>query len=106
IVEEIARLPFVAQVGTPRVLWPDGLDLPLRLRRPVACILQGGEYTAVAEDGTILPGRWPTPPWIQLDAGSAAHLGFLPVIGPNDGALELAEPGARLVEPRHRDPLA
>jgi hypothetical protein len=115
IVDEIGRLPFVAQVGTPRVLWPDGLDLPLCLRRPVACILQGGEYTPVAEDGTLLPGRWPTPPWIQIgpgharpvgSEGSAGHLGFLPVIGPNDGALETAAPGDRLVELRHRDALA
>src|SRR5438552_14864171 len=98
IVDEIARLPFVAQVGTPGVLWPDGLDLPLCLRRPVACILQGGEYTPVAEDGTLLPGRWPTPPWIRVGVGIEEHVGFLPVIGPNDGALEIAEPGDRLVE--------
>jgi hypothetical protein len=103
IARTVAALPFVAEVGEPRVLWPDGVDVPLRLRTPAASILQGNEFLAVAEDGTILPGRWPTPPWIDTGGG---HVGFLPVIGPNDGAFDDAQPGDRLSQNRHRDALA
>jgi hypothetical protein len=105
----VASLPFVAQVGEPSVLWPDGVDVPLQLRRPAACVLQGGGFLAVAEDGTILPGRWPTPTWVELlpgDGTSPPKEGFLPVIGPNDGAFDLARAGDRLTEARHLDALA
>jgi hypothetical protein len=64
--------------------------------------MQGAEFLHVAEDGTILPGRWPTPTWCELLPGRE---GFLPVIGPNDGAFDLARPGERLKEPRHVDAL-
>jgi hypothetical protein len=99
----VAQLPFVAEVGEPTVLWPDGIDLPLKLRTPAACVMQGSEYVAVAEDGTILPGRWPSPPWV--DTGGE-HVGFLPVIGPNDGAFDSSRAGERLTEPRHVDALS
>jgi hypothetical protein len=99
----VASMPFVAAVGEPRVLWPDGVDVPLRLRRPVACVRQGAEFLHVAEDGVILPGRWPSPTWVELAPG---RQGFLPVIGPNDGAFDLARPGERLKEPRHVDALS
>ena len=106
-VERIAALvrglPFVAQVGAPSVLWPDGIEIPLRLRRPVACVQQGGTFLRVAEDGTLLPGRWPTPTWMELLPGRE---GFLPVIGPNDGAFDLKRAGERLAEARHLDALA
>ncbi|MBK7877837.1 MAG: hypothetical protein IPJ77_19320 [Planctomycetes bacterium] len=94
----VAALPFVAEVGEPRVLWPDGLELPVRLRRPEACVRIGELYYAVAADGVLLPGSWPAPPWIGQ--------GYLPVIGPNDGSFEAAQPGERLAAPRHRDALA
>ena len=103
IAASVSRLPFVAEIGEPRVLWPDGVDVPLRLRRAGACVQQRGEFLIVAEDGTILPGRWPTPPWIATEPGK---LGFLPVIGPNDGAFDDARPGDRLHETRHLDALA
>lgn len=102
IAATVAALPFVARVGEPTVIWPDGVDVPLELRRPAACVMQGAEFLAVAEDGTLLPGRWPTPPWIETQHG---HLGFLPVIGPNDGTFDSARPGERLTQPRHVDAL-
>jgi hypothetical protein len=64
--------------------------------------MQGNEYVAVAEDGTLLPGRWPSPPWLDTGGG---RVGFLPVIGPNDGAFESSPAGSRLTEPRHVDAL-
>jgi hypothetical protein len=87
------ELPFVAEVGTPRVLWPDGVELDVRLRRPAACALVGESFLAVAEDGVLLPGGYPAPPWI-------GH-GFLPVIGPNDRAFDELRPGDALWEERH-----
>jgi hypothetical protein len=99
----VAALPFVALVGEARVIWPDSVDLPLRLRTPAACVLQGNEYLAVSADGVFLPGRWPTPPWVTTAPGVE---GFLPVIGPNDGAFERVRPGERMHEPRHQDALA
>ncbi len=99
----VASMPFVAAVGEPRVLWPDGVDVPLRLRRPVACVRQGAEFLHVAEDGVILPGRWPSPTWVEFAPG---RMGFLPVIGPNDGAFDLARPGERLTQARHIDALS
>lgn len=98
LVREVAALPFVASVGEPRVLWPDGLDLPIELREPVACIRDGEDFLPVAADGTVLPGRWPTPP--------DTPRGFLPVIGPLDGTLDGARPGDRLRLERHLDALS
>lgn len=103
IAQAVASLPFVAEVGEARVLWPDGVDVPLRVRRAAACVRQGEEFLIVSDDGVILPGRWPTPPWIAVEPGKKA---FLPVIGPNDGAFDSARPGERLSEPRHLDALA
>lgn len=103
IAHAVATLPFVAEVGEPRVLWPDGLDLPVRMRIPAACVMQGSEYLAVAEDGTILPGRTSTPPFVDTGLGRD---GFLPVLGPNDGSFDDAVPGERLTQNRHLDALA
>lgn len=99
----VASLPFVAAVGEACVIWPDSLDVPVRLRTPAACVQQGPEFVAISEDGVVLPGRWPTPPWIVIPGKGE---GYLPVIGPNDGAFERARPGERLKEPRHLDALA
>lgn len=98
VAAEIARLPFVAEVREPRVLWPDGIDVPLKLREPAACVLAGTDYLAVSDDGVVLPGRWPTP---TLVGGR-----FLPVIGPNDGRFDAVEPGMRLRAPADVDALA
>jgi hypothetical protein len=88
VAREVARLPFVAQVLEPRVRWPDGIEVPVRLREPGACVLAGTEYLAIATDGVVLPGRWPAPP---LVGGK-----FLPVLGPNDGRFDDLQPGQRL----------
>ena len=95
---EIERLPFVAQVLEPRVIWPDGIEVPLRLRTPGACVLSGADYLAISEDGVVLPGRWPAPPLVEGR--------FLPVIGPNDGRFDQVQPGERFVTPTDRDALA
>ncbi|MBI5363045.1 MAG: hypothetical protein HZA53_07680 [Planctomycetes bacterium] len=96
--QRVTALAFIAEVGEPRVLWPDGVELPVKLRRPAACVRVGEEYLAVSSDGVLLPGGWPAPPWI-------GH-GFLPVIGPNDHAFDATAPGMRLVEARHLDALS
>lgn len=96
--EAVTALPFVAEVGQARVVWPDGFEIPVRLRIPVACVMSGEEYLAVSAEGVILPGPWPAPPWI----GS----GFLPVIGPNDRTFDRARAGDVLREARHLDALA
>lgn len=98
LLRAVAALPFVAEVGAARVLWPDGLELPVRVREPAACVRAGEEYYLVSADAVVLPGAWPAPPWL----GS----GYVPVIGPNDRAFDGVLPGAVLAEPRHRDALA
>ena len=95
---EVARLPFVLEVLEPRVLWPDGIEVPLLLRKPGACVLSGTDYLAVSDDGVVLPGRWPTPPLVEGR--------FLPVIGPNDGRFDTIQPGERLRAPADVDGLA
>ncbi|MCY2960977.1 MAG: hypothetical protein NTY35_12505 [Planctomycetota bacterium] len=94
----VAGLPFVQEVLEPRVLWPDGIEVPLRLRKPGACVLSGTDFLAISEDGVVLPGRWPTPPLVDGR--------FLPVIGPNDGRFDSAQPGERLRAPGDVDGLA
>jgi len=98
VVNAIADLPFVAEIGSTRVAWPDGIEVAVRLRQPVACVLIGNEYFAVAADGVILPGSWSAPPWV--------HAAFLPVIGPNDHSCDGLRPGDALKEQRHVDGLA
>lgn len=97
----IAAAPFVAEVGRPSVLWPDGLSLELRLRQPVACIARGHDYLLVSHDGTILPGLWQGPPALEHDGTRCV----LPVLGPLDTAFEHVQPGDFLTEPRHLDAL-
>jgi hypothetical protein len=73
LAERVAGLSFVEAVGPPRVLWPDGLRLELRLREPVACVHVGrGKYMGVAADGTLLSGLWDAPP--------VRDTGFLPLV--------------------------
>lgn len=98
LLHAVAALPFVAEVGVARVRWPDGLELPVRMREPAACVRSGEEYYLVSTDGVVLPGAWPAPPWLGG--------GYVPVIGPNDGAFDGAVAGRVLTEPRHRDALA
>ncbi len=95
---EIARLPFVQAVLEPRVVWPDGIEVPLLLRKPGASVLSGGDYLTVSDDGIVLPGRWPTPPLVEGR--------FLAVIGPNDGRFDTVQPGEKLRSPVDVDGLA
>ena len=98
LLADVQRLSFVGDVARPRVVWPDGVEFWVRLRKPVACVQVGVKYLPVAEDGTLLSGAWTAPP----RSGS----GYLPVIGPNDGSFDGWEPAMRLVEERHLDALA
>jgi hypothetical protein len=98
VADALAALPIVAEIGQPRIEWPDGLEVPVRLRQPAACVRSGEEYLSVSGDAVILPGTWPAPPWIGR--------GFLPVIGPNDHAFDGARPGSVLREARHLDALS
>ena len=99
--QSLLSLPFVAEVGEGRVLWPDGYDVAVRFREPVACVLLGDSYFAVSREGVILPGEWTRPPWIGI--------GWLPLLVGDDGALDPARSavprGARLVSPEFRDAL-
>jgi len=98
----LAGLPFVAEVGEGSVIWPDGYEVLVRLRKPVACVRAGSGYLAVAEDGMLLPGEWLRPPWVSG--------GWLPVLGPLEdpprGVDAAARPGQRISERRHKDALS
>src|SRR5688500_14059917 len=59
LVERLRELSFVASVGEAQVIWPDGIQIELELREPVACVHVGRHYLALAADGTLLSGRWP-----------------------------------------------
>lgn len=73
----VEALPFIEEVGPPMVRWPDGLNLPVRLREPVACVRVGGrDFLPVASDGTVLGGYSITP--------HLAYGGWLPALGPLD----------------------
>lgn len=99
--EELGRnleaISFVRSARAPRVLWPDGLELDVQLRRPVACVPWNGVYLLVDSEGVLLSGAWNLPP--SLDTV------FLPVLGQMDGALDDLLPGDVLVEQRHLDAL-
>ncbi len=101
LAQRIGALSFVAEVGEPQVRWPDGLDLPLRLRQPIACVRVGGAYLPVADDGMVLAG--------YSHAPHRAFGGYLPVIlpesqGEGDGALPV--PGDLLDRPSEQRALA
>lgn len=85
---EVAKLTFVAEVGVPEVIWPDGLSLPVRLRVPAANLRVGSIYLLVSEEGVVMAG-----------ASSLPHMAYglpLPVLGPLDGSCDALRPGDRL----------
>ena len=95
LVGALTGLPFIAEVGTLRVLWPDGVRIDVRFREPVACVRTGAGYLTIAADGTLLPGLWSLPP--------ARDTGFLPLLACDErGRAELADgakvQGAALVD--------
>ncbi len=85
LLAEILSLSFVAELGEPRVLWPDGLSVPVRFQNPVACVAATTGYLAVAPDGTVLSGERDAPPQIGT--------GWLPVIGSHGTEPRLFVPG-------------
>ncbi len=96
----VASFPFVEAVGPPRVHWPDGLELDIAVRRPVASLPLEDGFLLVAADGTILTGFWPLPP--RIDGVT------LPILGPLsdvETVFRWAEPGDWLVEEAHTDAL-
>jgi hypothetical protein len=102
LVERLRELSFVESIGEAQVIWPDGVQIALRLREPVACVHVGRHYLGIAADGTVLSGRWPAPP--------SRDSGFLPVLSlapeaERDPRRALV-PGARLDEPAALDGLA
>jgi hypothetical protein len=98
----LAALPFVAEVGEGSVVWPDGYEIVVRFRKPIACVQTSEGFLAVAEDGVVLPGSWKRPPWV---AG-----GWLPVLGPLEdpprGEDAVVRPGRKIAERRHKDALS
>lgn len=84
----VLELSFVAEVGDPELLWPDGLSLPLRMHEPIACVATGiEEFLPVAPGGEVLGGYAVSP--------HGAYGGWLPVVGPVDHGIVLW-PGDRL----------
>jgi hypothetical protein len=99
LVERALReLPFVAEVGTYRVLWPDGLRVELRLRVPVACVREGALFLAISEDAVVLPGTWSSPP--------ARSHGFLPLLALDETAHSNLAEGVRIATPAVVDGIA
>ncbi|MEZ6017317.1 MAG: hypothetical protein R3F49_19545 [Planctomycetota bacterium] len=94
LVAEVRALPFVAEVGEPNVVWPDGLSLPLRMHEPVACIRVGGrDFLPVSADGTVLSGYTSEP--------HSAYGAWLPALGPHGLGEDTRgpyQPGDHLVE--------
>lgn len=76
LAERLQELSFVELAAEPEVLWPDGVRVPVRLRRPVACVPMGDYYQPVTADGVLLSGTWDSPP--------ACGQGWLPVVGAPD----------------------
>lgn len=95
--DAVAALSFVADATAPVTVWPDGLTLEVRLRRPVACVRVPGAFLLVADDGTLLSGDWNVPPRV--------HGRWLPVIGPPDRVFHVASAGMRLAETQDLDAL-
>jgi hypothetical protein len=60
--------------------WAKHSPLARQHRRALASANAGGvrdaghEYLPVAADGIFLPGRWPTPPWIETAPGVVGYL--------------------------------
>jgi hypothetical protein len=96
--DALLELPFIASVGETRVLWPDGLEVSVTFREPVACVRIGSQFVVVASDGLVLPGVWPAPP--------GRGTGFLPVLAVDDSASELIFEGALVQQPALVDGLS
>ena len=78
IEDALLELPFVAELGGTRVVWPDGVCAAVRLRVPVACVRAGEQFLVVSEEGVVLPGLWSAPP--------AREQGYLPLLALDEGS--------------------
>jgi hypothetical protein len=98
ITEALLELPFVAEVHSIRVLWPDGVRVRIKLRTPVACVRAGEQFLPLADDGVVLPGLWSAPP--------ASKSGFLPLLALEDATRAEIVEGALLASTEVVDALA
>jgi hypothetical protein len=94
----LRELPYVAEVGATRVLWPDGLQVEVRLRQPIACVRAGELFLPVADDGIVLCGAWSSPP--------SRSPGFLPLLALDERARDDVFEGAQLSSAAALDGLA
>lgn len=91
-------LPFVAEVGAVRVLWPDAVRVDLRWREPVGCLRAGDAFALVSAEGVVLPGEWSAPP--------PRRFGYFPVLAGSAVAREEIQSGAWLEDPVWEDGLS
>ncbi len=78
----LEELPFVAEVGAVRVLWPDALRLEVRWREPIAAVRLGSSFALLSSEGVVLPGEWSAPP--------PRAFGYFPVVAaPSSARAEL-----------------
>jgi hypothetical protein len=76
-------LSIFRSVSAPRVLWPDGIEVDVRLRRAAACVQSEGGFRSISRDGVVLPGFSVSQP---LD-----ELGLLPLIAMGEEVQHLME---------------
>lgn len=50
------ELSIFRSVSAPRVLWPDGIEVDVRLRKAAACVQFEGGFRSISRDGVVLPG--------------------------------------------------
>lgn len=62
----LASLSIFRSVSSPRVLWPDGIEVDVRLRRAAACVQLEGGFRSISRDGVVLPGFSVLPPVEEL----------------------------------------
>ena len=93
----LRSLPIFRSVSEPRVIWPDGIEVEVRLRRAAACIQFDGGFRSVSRDGGVLPGFSVSQP--------DGALGPLPLIAWGEALQGLAM-GDLLPEDQHFDALS
>ncbi len=101
--ETLMSLPFVAEVGPLRVLWPDGIDVSLRLHEPIACVRVGAKFYPVAMlgdeqrvRGILLPSQRTRPHQVGPAGGARIDL---PVLATLDGhALQTMRAGDEFLD--------
>ena len=98
---DLAALSFVAEVGAPEVLWPDGLTVALRFREPVGCARIADAFLPVDADGVVVAGvaagpheaygAWlPVVAWLDDETSSRTRPGDLLVADEQVAALAVA----------------